>query len=56
MVCFLLKSVKADEKLDRKDFRKGMMLVDNILKNDSVMEFEANVQVLHHPTTISAGY
>ncbi len=33
-----------------------MVLVDPVIKPDAVWEFEANVHVLHHPTTMSPGY
>ncbi|CAK80307.1 unnamed protein product (macronuclear) [Paramecium tetraurelia] len=54
--CFALKPSKAGDKLDRADFRKGMILIDPAVKPEPVIEFEANIHVLHHPTTMSHGY
>lgn len=51
-----LKSQKASDKLERSDFRKGCVLVDIAVRPEAVWEFEANVHVLHHPTTMSVGY
>lgn len=33
-----------------------MVLIDPNIKIEPVREFEANVNVLHHPTTMSPGY
>ena len=55
-VTFALKPLKAGDKLERKDFRKGMVLLDSVAKPEPVREFEANIHVLHHPTTMSCGY
>lgn len=38
------------------DFRKGMVLVDQSLKTDPIWEFEAEILILHHATTIREGY
>ncbi|CAD8083477.1 unnamed protein product [Paramecium sonneborni] len=54
--CFSLKPSKAGDKLERADFRKGMILIDPALKPEPVVEFEANIHILHHPTTMSKGY
>lgn len=54
--CFNLRPAKAGEKLTRADFRKGMVLLDSNLKPEPVYEFEAEVQILHHATTITPGY
>lgn len=54
--CFNIRPHKAGEKLTRNDFKKGMVLLDINLKPDPVYEFEAEVQVLHHATTITPGY
>ena len=54
--CFNLRPAKAGEKLTRADFRKGMVLLDTHLKPEPVFEFEAEVQILHHATTITPGY
>jgi GTPase len=54
--CFSLMPTKAIDKLERGDFQKRMILLDPILKPEPVREFEANVHVLHHLTTMSPGY
>lgn len=54
--CFNIKPTKATEKLTRQDFRKGMLLVDPVLKPEPVWEFEAEISILHHSTTIKTGY
>ncbi|CAD8073034.1 unnamed protein product [Paramecium sonneborni] len=54
--CFSLKPSKAGDKLDRADFRKGMILIDPTLKPEPVNEFEAKIHILHHPTTMCKGY
>ena len=44
------------EKLKRSAIRKGQVLVDPALAPVAVREFTAEVLILHHPTTIHAGY
>lgn len=44
--CFALKPIKASEKLDRSDFRKGMVLIDSSMKPDPVFEFEVNYHLI----------
>lgn len=56
LVCLNLKSSKANEKLVRKDIRRGMVVVDNQGKPEPVIQFEAEMQVLHHSTTIKPHY
>ncbi|XP_047144410.1 GTP-binding protein 1 isoform X1 [Hydra vulgaris] len=58
-----VKEVKAGQtasfslkKIKRQDIRKGMVLVSRDLKAVATWEFDADVLVLHHPTTISARY
>ena len=46
-VCFQIK---------RNQIRKGMFLVDERLKPTACWEFEGEILVLHHPTTISPKY
>ena len=41
LACFCLKSVKANEKLVRKDIRRGMVVIDNQDKPEPVLSFEA---------------
>ena len=42
--------------IKRNQIRKGMVLVDPVLKPVACWEFEGDILVLHHPTTISAKY
>lgn len=51
-----MKSIKANEKLMRKDIRRGMVIIQNREKPEPVIEFESELQVLHHSTTIKSGY
>lgn len=41
LVCLCLKATKANEKLVRKDIRRGMVVVDNQDKPEPVTSFEA---------------
>ena len=56
LACLCLKSTKATEKLVRKDIRRGMVVIDNMEKPEPVTSFEAEMQVLHHSTTIKPHY
>lgn len=56
LACLCLKSTKANEKLVRKDIRRGMVVVDNQEKPEPVTTFEAEMQVLHNSTTIKPKY
>lgn len=40
----------------RSDIRKGMVLVHSSLNPKAYWEFEGEILVLHHPTTISTRY
>lgn len=44
------------KKIKRSQIRKGMVMVDKQVKPQACWEFEAEVLVLHHPTTISTKY
>jgi len=44
------------KKVKRQDIRKGMVLMSKDLEPVATWEFEADVLVLHHPTTISSKY
>jgi len=44
------------KKVKRNQIRKGMVMVDPSLNPEAVWEFEAEVLVLQHPTTITANY
>ncbi|VDD87209.1 unnamed protein product [Enterobius vermicularis] len=46
----------AIRKLSKKEVRKGMMLVSPLLNVFSSMQFQAEILILHHPTTISQDY
>lgn len=47
--------VKKDT-LKRTNFRKGMILLDKSINPVSVNDFEAEVVILHHATTIKPNY
>mmetsp|Transcript_24485 Transcript_24485/g.43437 ORF Transcript_24485/g.43437 Transcript_24485/m.43437 type:complete len:536 (-) Transcript_24485:500-2107(-) len=51
-----LRSVKRKETLRRNQIRRGMVLVDPTSKPASTVSFEADILVLHHPTTIRENY
>jgi small GTP-binding protein len=53
---FALKSMKKKEELDKKDFRKGIVLLDISKMPKYAMGFMAEISVLHHATTIKSGY
>lgn len=44
------------KKIRRADIRKGMVMVSPSLNPQAYWEFEGEILVLHHPTTISARY
>lgn len=43
-------------KVTKKEVRKGMMLLSPQLNPIACFEFEAEVLILHHPTTIAPNY
>lgn len=47
--------VKKDT-LKRTGFRKGMIMLDKSLDPKSLYDFEAEVVILHHATTIKPNY
>lgn len=64
---FAIRSVNRKIALKKSNFRKGMVLVDQLIATPSsgpkpdlnpkaCKEFEANVFILHHSTTITCGY
>ena len=53
---FNLKSLKKKEELDKKDFRKGIVLLDIAKMPKYALGFQAEISVLHHATTIKCGY
>lgn len=54
--CLLIKPQKASDKLNRDEFRKGMVILDPQAKHDTYQEFEADVVILHHASTIQPNY
>lgn len=46
----------AIRKLNKKDVRKGMAIVSPALNPISTLQFQAEILILHHPTTISTNY
>ena len=42
--------------MNRKEVRKGMMMLSPKLNPMACFEFEAEVLILHHPTTIAPNY
>ncbi|XP_002736315.1 GTP-binding protein 1-like [Saccoglossus kowalevskii] len=44
------------KKIKRKDIRKGMVMVSPAVQPKACWEFEGEILVLHHPTTISPRY
>ena len=54
--CLALKAVKKKDEIDRHDLRKGIVIVDPSLVPKPCWGFEAEIAVLHHSSTIRAGY
>ena len=56
--CRTCKLTNQKETLERKQIRKGMVLIDNIDKFKSFVtkSFKARINILHHSTTIKTGY
>jgi GTPase len=54
--CLAIRPGNKKESINREDFRKGMIVIDPSLKPDPIWEFEAEVVILHHSTTIQLGY
>ena len=42
--------------LKRSQLRKGMVMVNPVLEPKACWEFEGDILILHHPTTISVKY
>ena len=55
-VCFAIKSQVKKETLKRNMFRKGMILLDKAVAPIAIQNFEAEVKILHHATTIKPNY
>lgn len=56
MLTLNLKSFKKKYPLQRNRFRKGIVLVDEEIRRNPAVGFEASVAILHHSSTIHAGY
>ena len=56
IACLSIRPVSKKDTLTMDDFRKGMVMIDQSLKLDLIWEFEAEVLILHHSTTIKEGY
>lgn len=55
-VCFAIRSLIKKEQLKRNHFRKGMILVDKDSRPQPIFDFEAEVVILNHATTIKPNY
>ena len=55
-VCFAIKSMVKKDILKRTSFRKGMIMLDKLITPKSIYDFEAEVVILHHATTIKPNY
>lgn len=55
-VCFAIRAQHKKELLRRNQFRKGMVLLDTNSPLKPVWEFDAEVVILHHATTIKENY
>jgi GTPase len=55
-VCFAIKSMVKKDTLKRTSFRKGMIMLDKSIAPKSLHDFEAEVVILHHATTIKPNY
>ena len=51
-----IKSINKKEVLKKNSYKKGMVLIDKDLCPETVREFEAEVVILHHATTIRPNY
>ena len=51
-----IRAVKRKETLKRNLIRRGMVLVDPVVQPSGTRIFDAEVLILHHPTTIKLGY
>jgi GTPase len=54
--CMSLKNLKKKEELKRQNIRKGMVMLEASNLPKSVKEFEAEIAVLHHSSTIKENY
>ncbi len=56
LACLCVKPVKANEKINRKEIHRGMVVVETKEKLVPTRVFEAELQVLHNHTTIKEKY
>lgn len=54
--CLAVKPLKKKEDLDKSDLRKGIVLLEASFSPKPHWAFDAEVSVLHHSSTIKAGY
>jgi len=54
--CFNIKSLDKHFYIKRSSIKRGMILLDKTHDNHTYREFEAKIQILHHPTTIKENY
>lgn len=54
--CLAIKPSNKKEILSRDEFRKGMVIIDASVKPESIWEFDAEVLILHHATTVQPNY
>jgi GTPase len=56
--CFAIKYLNPKSYLERKQIKKGMVLIDNLenWKNNIVRSFTARITILQHSTTVKTGY
>ena len=54
--CILDDTITLYLQIKRNQIRKGMVMVDPSLNPSACWEFEGDILVLHHPTTISTKY
>lgn len=55
-VCFNIKSLVKKDQLKRTNFRKGSVLLDRDAPPLAIFDFDAEVVILHHATTIKPNY
>lgn len=55
-VCLNVRSSNKKEQLKRKMIKKGMVIIDRSLCMETAWEFDAEVVILHHSTTIRPNY
>jgi len=55
-VCFNVRASNKKDQIKRNSIRKGMVMVDRNLMPQTAWEFDAEVVILHHATTIRKNY